>query len=115
MQFHQNLEVLRKRAKRTQKEIADILNTTQQQYSKYEKGQQELPIRHLITLADTYNITTDEVLGRKKTNHVITDDEANVIKMYANLTERRKGKIEHYLEQLNDEQADENAKNQETA
>ena len=45
-----------------QSDIASILKTTQQVYSRYEKGENELPIRHLITLAKFYNVSTDYIL-----------------------------------------------------
>lgn len=48
----------------TQADVAGILNTTQQVYSRYEKGQNALPIRHLLTLCDYYNVDTDYVLGK---------------------------------------------------
>lgn len=53
----------------TQEAVGKLLNTTQQQYGKYEKGIQEIPVHHLITLADFYGVTTDYLLGR-------TDDPA---------------------------------------
>lgn len=115
MQFHQNLELLRKKTNETQKDIADVLNTTQQQYSKYEKGHQELPTRHLITLALHYNISTDEVIGLKNNTHITTSEEINILNLYNSLNDKRKGKAELFLEQLAEQQADENAKNQETA
>lgn len=46
-----------------QKDIAEILQTTQQVYSRYEKGENEMPIRHLITLARFYRVSTDYLLG----------------------------------------------------
>jgi len=39
----------------TQKEIANMLNTTQQQYSKYELGIRLIPIDKLEILANFYN------------------------------------------------------------
>lgn len=47
----------------SQLEIANVLNTTQQQYSKYETGAQELPARHILTLCQFYRISADELLG----------------------------------------------------
>lgn len=41
-----------------------ILNTTQQQYAKYELGVQEIPTHHLITLADYYQVSLDYMVGR---------------------------------------------------
>ena len=46
-----------------QSDIAKVLSVSQQYYSKYETGQNELPVRHLITLAKFYNISADYLLG----------------------------------------------------
>lgn len=46
----------------TQKQVADYLGTTQQVYSRYEKGENELPIRHLIKLCEFYNVSADYIL-----------------------------------------------------
>lgn len=55
----------------TQEAVGKLLNTTQQQYGKYEKGIQEIPVHHLITLADFYGVTTDYLLGRTDDSHAI--------------------------------------------
>jgi hypothetical protein len=34
-------------------------------YARYERGANELPIRHLITLCEYYNVSSDFVLGLK--------------------------------------------------
>lgn len=47
-----------------QQEIAELLNTTQQQYSKYELGVQLIPIDRLNMLADFYNTSIDYLVGR---------------------------------------------------
>ncbi|MGN0764598.1 MAG: helix-turn-helix domain-containing protein [Aristaeellaceae bacterium] len=49
-----------------QAEIAAVLGTTQQVYSRYENGVNELPIRHLITLCRYYRVSADYVLGLKR-------------------------------------------------
>ena len=46
----------------SQREIANLLGTTQQVYSRYEKGENEMPIRHLITLCNFYGVSADYVL-----------------------------------------------------
>lgn len=46
-----------------QRDIAKLLGTTQQVYSRYEKGINEIPLRHLITLARYYNISLDYLVG----------------------------------------------------
>ena len=47
-----------------QKEIANHLNITQQQYSLYEKGIRDIPIDLLIKLADYYNVSLDYIVNR---------------------------------------------------
>ena len=46
-----------------QSDIAKVLDTTQQVYSRCENGQNEMPIRHLITLCRYYHVSADYVLG----------------------------------------------------
>lgn len=43
----------------TQKEVAQYLGTTQQVYSRYENGENELPVRHLIALCRYYHVSAD--------------------------------------------------------
>lgn len=49
-----------------QHEIAQVVGTTQQHYSRYETGENEMPIRALMALADYYKVSTDYLLGRTK-------------------------------------------------
>ena len=49
-----------------QSTIARVLGTTQQVYSRYENGINEMPIRHLCTLCEYYNVSADYVLGLKR-------------------------------------------------
>ena len=51
-----------------QSDIAKLLGTTQQVYSRYEKGENEMPIRHIITLCKFYNVSADYILGIKTCN-----------------------------------------------
>ncbi|MBO4395218.1 MAG: helix-turn-helix transcriptional regulator [Eubacterium sp.] len=49
----------------SQQDVAEILGTSQTMYSRYERGASELPIRHLIRLAEYYGVSTDRLLGLK--------------------------------------------------
>ena len=57
---------LREDADKTQKEIADVLGTSQTMYASYERGANELPIHHLIKLCEYYNVSADYFLGLNK-------------------------------------------------
>lgn len=46
-----------------QTQIAELLNTTQKVYSRYETGERTLPLKHLITLAKFYNVSLDYLCG----------------------------------------------------
>lgn len=47
-----------------QEDIARLLDTTQTQYSRWERGAQEMPLHHAITLADFYKVSMDYITGR---------------------------------------------------
>ena len=49
----------------TQSQVAQILGTSQTMYARYERGANELPIRHLITLCRLYNISADYFLDTR--------------------------------------------------
>ena len=61
--YYDRLRDLREDKDLTQNDIAKLLNTTQQVYSRYEKGINEIPLHHLITLCKFYKVTSDYVLG----------------------------------------------------
>jgi transcriptional regulator with XRE-family HTH domain len=47
-----------------QKQIADHLMCDQSLYSKYERGERELPLAYAAKLADFYGVSVDYLLGR---------------------------------------------------
>jgi len=62
--MYQRLKDLREDHDLVQKEVAAILGIDQRVYSNYETGKREIPVRHLLKLADYYNVSTDFILGR---------------------------------------------------
>ena len=63
MDYINKIRELRKERGYSQADIADILETTQQHYSCYENGKNEMPIRHLIKLCQFFGISADWLLG----------------------------------------------------
>lgn len=55
---------LRENRELKQTTVANALGIVQQQYSNYETGVTEMPIRILQALADYYGVSTDYILGR---------------------------------------------------
>ncbi len=75
MDYKKRIRDLREDHDKTQSQIASVLGTSQTMYARYERGANELPIHHLITLANYYNVTTDYILGRSdRTNCRVIDD-----------------------------------------
>ena len=54
---------LREDSDRNQTELAGLLGMSQTGYSKYETGENEIPVSVLIKLADLYQTSTDYLLG----------------------------------------------------
>ena len=57
---------LREDSDKTQQQIADLLGTSQTMYARYERGANELPLHHLITLCEYYHVSADYFLGLTK-------------------------------------------------
>ena len=66
MDYCRIIRDLREDADKTQAEVAKYLGTSQTMYARYERGENELPLRHLIALCDLYGVAADYILGREK-------------------------------------------------
>lgn len=67
MNYTRRLRDLREDHDKTQQDIAEVLGTSQTMYARYERGANELPLRHLVKLAEYYQVTTDYLLGLSDT------------------------------------------------
>lgn len=72
MSYYPRLRDLREDNDLKQRNIAELLFITQQQYSLYEKGERDIPSAFLITLADYYNTSIDYIVGRTDNSKPIT-------------------------------------------
>ncbi len=63
MDYIKRIRDLREDHDKTQQEVADYLGTSQTMYARYERGANELPIRHLIKLCKYYGVSADYILG----------------------------------------------------
>ena len=65
MDYCKIMRDLREDADLTQVQVAEILGTSQTMYARYERGANEMPIRHLIALCNLYHVSSDYLLGLK--------------------------------------------------
>ena len=61
--LQEKLRGLREDNDLTQSQVAQFLGTSQTMYARYERGANELPLRHLVTLCRLYNISADFFLN----------------------------------------------------
>lgn len=47
----------------TQQYVAKVLGTTQSMYARYERAATSLPIHHLLSLCELYQVSSDYILG----------------------------------------------------
>ena len=61
--YYQRLKDMREDNDMSQRQVANLLNITQQQYSLYENGTREIKTHLLKALAIYYNVSADYLLG----------------------------------------------------
>ena len=72
MAYYKRLKELREDNDYTQKQLADILFTTQPQYYRYESGKRELPCDLLVILAKHYKVSAYYILGLSDKKRSVT-------------------------------------------
>ena len=66
MNIHKKLKELRKSFGLTQEELANRINISRVNYTRYENGKVRPDYETLLKLADFYDISLDEFFNRKK-------------------------------------------------
>lgn len=92
------LRELRLKSGMSQKQLADVIGTSQQSINKYENHDVEPDIKTLIRLADCFNTSVDYLIGHTEVNHVLenvhacdlNDEEAGMLDSFRHLTRAQK-------------------------
>ena len=58
----QSLRKFRHNYKLTQKDVAESIGIDQRQWSRYENGTNEIPVRYVIAICKKYKVSADELL-----------------------------------------------------
>ncbi len=64
LRYPKMLRQLRTEAHKSQAELAEVLGTSLDHVCRYERGANALPLRHLLTLCEYYDVSADYLLGR---------------------------------------------------
>ncbi len=70
MEYIKRMRDLREDNDYTQEYVARYLGTSQTMYARYERGANELPIRHLLSLCRLYKVSADYLLGLSNKKHM---------------------------------------------
>lgn len=99
--FNENLKAARERKNMTQKEVADNIGVAKSTYSLYESGNREPNVQTIKKIADTLNVSADDLLGLSPDPTTIaahfdgdeyTEDELEDIRAYAEFVRNRRNK-----------------------
>ena len=115
MQHYQRIKDLREDADLTQEQLCQKLGMHKTTYTNYEQGKHTVPLDFAVALADFYNVSLDYITGRTnylrgKANPNFNEEQVHVAELYSHLSEKNKGRLEYFLEQLLEKQADEAAR-----
>ena len=105
MQHYQRIRDLREDSDLTQEALCKKLFMHKTTYTNYEQGKHSVPLDFAVTLADFYNVSLDYIAGRTNslsgsTGSPLSRDENDLIEKYALLTEKNKGRLEQFLDDL---------------
>ena len=100
--LYQRLVAVRK-AKCTQLELAEYLGISQQEISRYERGETKAPINYICDVADFCGVSVEYILGREaKDKHSITADEQKLLDIFGKLTSDNRIRLIERAETLHD-------------
>ena len=71
MYYNEKIAFERDRQNITQKEMAIYLGIKQQQYSRYEKGINIMPVTYLPKICEKLNVSSDYILGLTDNKKII--------------------------------------------
>lgn len=76
-----------RKAKCSQAELAEHLGITQQEVSRYERGETKAPVNYLADVADFCGVSVDYILGRQtEPAQMLTPDESELLHLYQTLS-----------------------------
>lgn len=112
MQHYQRIRDLREDSDLTQEALCKKLYMHKTTYTNYEQGKHTVPLDFAVTLADFYDVSLDYIAGRtnfkRDTGSLrISREQLDIAEKFDSLSERNKGRLEQFLEQLIEKQKNE--------
>ncbi len=100
LELYPNLLSVRK-AKCTQKELAEYLGITQQEISRYERGEIKASVNYLCEVAEYCGVSVDYILGKEnRERELISDEESALLDLFQRLSPENRIKLRERAETL---------------
>ena len=103
---YQRIRDLREDSDLTQEALCKKLYMHKTTYTNYEQGKHTVPLDFAVQLADFYQVSIDYIAGRTNfpQGMPVVAEEIDCPKYFSDLTERNKGRVEQFVEQLYEQQ-----------
>lgn len=113
--FYQRLRDLKEDKDLKQSNVAKIIKVSENQYGRYERGENDIPLEKALILADFYNVSLDYLAGRtndKKgfNKSDLPNSEIELLKKYRSLSKERQIRVLERIDMLTEDQEEENTK-----
>ncbi|MCR4759810.1 MAG: helix-turn-helix transcriptional regulator [Oscillospiraceae bacterium] len=97
-----------RKEKCSQAELAEHLGITQQEVSRYERGETKAPVNYLADVAEFCGVSVDYLLGRQtETAAMLTQDESELLHLYQSLSPENRIRLKERAAALREMQSDE--------
>ena len=105
MQHYYRIRDLREDSDLTQEQLCQKLYMHKTTYTNYEQGKHTVPLDFAVLIANFYNVSLDYIAGRSNFRNddiksQLSKDEIELIQKFSQLSERNKGKVEQFLDNL---------------
>lgn len=94
------LGVLRNSKRLTQQEVADKIGEPKRTYASWERGERKIPNDILIKLADLYETTVDDLIGRTVEPPAQPDELMELARRYEQLDDNEKRLVSELVDRL---------------
>lgn len=98
--LYPNLVSVRKKVC-TQYQLAELIGVSQQEISRYERGEVKAPINYIKDVAEVCNVSVDYILGlSRNTTDLLSKEEFELLEIFGKLNENNRIKLKERAETL---------------
>lgn len=113
--FYPRLRDLKEDKDLKQSTVAKLINSSENQYGRYERGENDIPLEKALILAEYYNVSLDYIAGRTNdkrglTRSELSEADTDILKKIHALSDEQRGIILGRIEAMTEENEEKQAK-----